>query len=52
MAISKIILNGAIQMDTTQVTVDSSNLLNGYTALGKDGELITGIILPASGESF
>lgn len=42
MAISKIILNGTTQMDTTQVTVDSSNLLSGYTALGRDGETLTG----------
>ena len=42
MAISKIILNGVTQMDTTQVTVDSSNLFSGFTALGKDGEILTG----------
>lgn len=42
MAISKIILNGTTQMDTTQVTVDSSNLFSGFTALGKDGETLTG----------
>lgn len=42
MAISKIILNGTTQMDTTQVTVDSSNLLTGFTALGRDGESLIG----------
>lgn len=31
-------------MDTTEVTVDSSNLLNPYTALDSTGELITGNI--------
>lgn len=44
MAISKIIFNNEVQMDTTGVTVDSSTLLNPYTALDSTGELITGNI--------
>lgn len=37
MAISKIILNGVTQMNVTQDTVASNNLLSGYTATGADG---------------
>ena len=42
MAIAKIIFDGVTQIDTTQVTVTDSDLYDGYTALGADGELITG----------
>lgn len=42
MAIAKVLLNNATQMDTTQVTVTASDLASGITALGKDGTLITG----------
>lgn len=42
MAVSKITLNGVTQMDTTGVTVDTTNLLSPYTALKNDGTLITG----------
>ena len=44
MAISKIILNGVTQMDVTQDTVASSNLLYGYTATKNDGTKVTGTI--------
>ena len=42
MAISKIILNGITQMDVTQDTVASGNLLSGATATGADGQTVTG----------
>jgi len=42
MAISKIILNGVTQMDLTQDTVATNNLLQSYTAHGADGLSITG----------
>ena len=48
MAISKIILNGVTQMDVTQDTVASSNLLTGYTATGADGEQVAGAYVPPS----
>ena len=42
MAISKLIFNGVVQMDVTQDTVASGNLLSGYTATGADGESVSG----------
>lgn len=42
MGISKVILNGVTQMDVTQDTVASSNLLSGNTATGADGEKVNG----------
>lgn len=42
MAISKLILNGVIQMDVTGVTVEASNLLAPNTAVGADGQPVTG----------
>ena len=42
MAISKIILNGVIQMDLTQDTVTPSTVLSGETATGADGVRFTG----------
>lgn len=42
MGISKVILNGETQMDVTQDTVASSNLLSGNTATGADGEKVNG----------
>lgn len=48
MAISKIILNGVTQMDVTQDTVASSNLLSGYTATKNDGTQITGSYTPST----
>ena len=48
MAISKIILNGVVQMDLTLDTVEASNLISPNTAHGADGEAITGT---ASGEN-
>lgn len=48
MAISKIILNGVTQMDVTQDTVASSNLLSGETATGADGNQVVGAYVPAS----
>lgn len=48
MAISKIILNGVTQMDVTQDTVASSNLLSGYTATKNDGTKVSGAYVPSS----
>lgn len=42
MANSKIIFNGQVLIDLTQDTVVADKLLLGYTAHGKDGELVTG----------
>lgn len=44
MAISKITLNGEVQMDVTQKTVTAGTMLNGTTALKNDGTDITGNI--------
>ena len=46
MAISKIILNGVTQMDVTQDTVASGNLLSGYTATKNDGTKVSGSYVP------
>ena len=55
MAISKIILNGVIQMDVTGKTVTSASMRNGITALKNDGTDITGSIqdmtLPSAASS-
>ena len=48
MAISKIILNGVTQMDVTQDTVASNNLLSGETATGADGNQVVGAYVPSS----
>ena len=45
MAISKIILNGVIQMDVTQDTVATDNLLSGFIATGADGNPVIGAII-------
>lgn len=42
MPIAKVIFNGETQMDTTGMTVDTSHLLLGYTALDRTGAVITG----------
>ena len=42
MAISKLILNGEVQMDVTQDTVAPENLFSGETATGADGEPVVG----------
>lgn len=52
MAISKIILNGVTQMDVTQDTVASSNLLSGYTATKNDGTKVSGSYVPPSAPSL
>lgn len=44
MAIAKVILNGNTLIDTTDKTVASSNLLYSNTALGADGEAVTGAV--------
>ena len=44
MAIAKVILNGNTLIDTTDKTVASSNLLYSNTALGADGEVVTGAV--------
>ena len=48
MAISKLILNGDVQMDVTSDTVSASRLLNGYTATKNDGTKVTGNIATKS----
>lgn len=45
MAISKIILNGVTQMDVTQNTVASNNLLDDYIATGADGNQVIGSVI-------
>ncbi len=45
MAISKIILNGVIQMDLTQDTVDASNTLASFIGHGADGQSFIGTIV-------
>ena len=42
MAIAKVILNGETLMDVTSNTVTSENLLSGQTAIGNNGEPVTG----------
>lgn len=50
-AISKVILNGAVQMDVTQDTVTAQTLQTAYTATGADGKRITGVLeLPPNGD--
>jgi len=44
MAISKLILDGEVQMDVTQDTVTPNSLLSGYTATAASGDKITGNI--------
>jgi len=46
--VSKIILNGVTQMDVTQDTVASNNLLYGETATGADGSPVVGAYVPSS----
>ena len=52
MAIAKIILNGVVQMDVTQDTVATNNLLSGETATGADGEQVIGAYVPAGGDTY
>lgn len=42
MAFAKIVLNGTTLIDLTGVTVTTSNLVSPNTALGADGESVTG----------
>lgn len=42
MAINKFVYNGVVKIDLTEDTVDTSNLLSGYTAHKRDGTQITG----------
>lgn len=42
MGVSKIIINGVSKIDVTQTTVTADALAEGITALGANGELITG----------
>ena len=51
MAISKIILNGVTQIDVTNTTVTASTLISPNTAIGADGELITGTATSGGGSS-
>ena len=44
MAISKVILDGQVQMDVTQDTVTANSLLSGHTATAANGEKVTGTI--------
>lgn len=42
MGVSKVVLNGNVLVDLTGVTVEASNLVSPNTALGADGEEVTG----------
>ena len=42
MAISKVIYDGTTQIDLTGVTVATNNLVSPNTALGADGQSVTG----------
>lgn len=48
MAISKLILNGEVQMDVTSDTVAAGSLLSGKTATKNDGTKVTGTIASKS----
>ena len=49
MAISKITLNGVVQMDLTSDTVTAQTLLDDYTAHGADGNSVTGeLVMPTA----
>lgn len=48
MAISKLILNGEVQMDVTSDTVAANKLLSGETATKNDGTKVTGSYVPPS----
>ena len=52
MAISKLILNGEVQMDVTSDTVIASSLLSGKTATKNDGTKITGNIASKSSDDL
>lgn len=41
--VSKVVYNGNILIDLTSDTVEEDKLLQGYTAHGKDGALVTGV---------
>ena len=40
--INKVVLGSEVLIDLTSDTVDASHLLDGYTAHGADGEVVTG----------
>lgn len=50
MAINKVIYKGNTLIDLTSDTVTSENLASGITAHAKNGEVITGTMVPGSGE--
>lgn len=50
--ISKLILNGVTQMDVTQDTVASNNLLSGNSAHGADGAPVSGSYTPSVSTDF
>lgn len=51
MAVSKIVLGTTVLVDLTADTVAADKLLQGYTAHGADGELITGALSPSGGST-
>ena len=44
MGVSKINFGGTVQIDLTADTVDAASLLEGRTAHGADGEVVTGAL--------
>ncbi len=51
MAFSKIVLNGTTLFDVTGVTVTENNLVEDITALGANGETVTGVLALPSGST-
>lgn len=52
MAVNKVVYGNRTLIDLTEVTVTADTLLEGYTALDKRGELITGRAVAGSGEAI
>lgn len=52
MAVNKVVYGNRTLIDLTEVTVTADTLLEGYTALDKRGELITGTAVAGSGEAI
>lgn len=42
MAVNKVTLNGQTLIDTSEVTVEAEKLMQGYTALNRSGQMVTG----------
>lgn len=52
MAINKVVFGNTVLVDLTSDTVTPSTLLEGYTAHGADGTLITGTFVPEGGSAI